>query len=147
LWRNKQLRTDKLTDGQNLPVPAEENELTNTGMQPTAEDRVTIAPGVLLTMIRMGAVRTSGVVRMGNTPGGVNAWLRRTPSERGVQVLIEDNTVTIDVYIVADADSNLREVSQNVQRQVARDIEENVGMRVGAVNIHIEDVVFDSPAI
>jgi len=136
-----------LTDGQNLPVPAEENKPANAGMQPTAEDRVTIAPGVLLTMIRLGAERIAGVVRMGNTPGGVNAWLRRTPSERGVQVVIEDNTVTIDVYIVADADSNLREVSQNVQRQVARDIEENVGMRIGAVNIHIEDVVFDSPVV
>jgi uncharacterized alkaline shock family protein YloU len=134
-----------LTDRQNLPVPAEDNQPANSGMQPAPDDRITIAPGVLLTMIRMGAVRTLGVVRMGNTPGGVNAWLRRTPSERGVQIIIEDNTVTIDVYIVADADSNLREVSQNVQRQVARDIEENVGMRVGTVNIHIEDVVFDSP--
>ncbi len=81
---------------------------------------------------------------MGNSPARVNHRLRRTSTERGVQAVIEDQTVAIDVYFVADADADLRDVSINVQRQVARDIEENLGMIVGAVNVHIEDVVFDS---
>jgi uncharacterized alkaline shock family protein YloU len=107
-------------------------------------DRITIAPGVLLTVIRLAALQVPGVVRMGNTPGGVNRWWRRTPTERGVQALIDGQTVVIDVYIVTQAEANLRQVSYNVQKQVARDIQENVGMTVGAVNVHIEDVVFDS---
>jgi uncharacterized alkaline shock family protein YloU len=109
------------------------------------DDKITIAPGVLLTLVRLAALHVPGVVRMGNTPGGVNRWLRRTPAERGVQILVEDQTVMVDVYIIADADANLREVSYNVQKQVARDIQENVGMIVGAVNVHIEDVVFGLP--
>ena len=125
-------------------VPAGETKLEAQGMEPRASDRVTIAPGVLLTVVRLASLQVSGVARMGNTPGGVNRWLRRTPSELGVQALIEDQTVTVDVYIVADADSNLRDTSRTVQRTVARAIEENIGMRVGAVNIHIEDVSFDS---
>ncbi len=84
-------------------------------------------------------------MHMGNTPGGVNRWFRRTPAERGVQILVEGQTVVIDVYIIADADASLREVSYNVQKQVARDIQENVGMTVGAVNVHIEDVMFGLP--
>jgi uncharacterized alkaline shock family protein YloU len=107
-------------------------------------DRITIAPGVLLTVVRLAVLRVPGVVRMGNTPGGVNRWLRRASTERGIQALIEDQAVVIDVYFVADADANLREVSYNVQRQIARDIEDNLGMIVGAVNVHIEDVVFGS---
>ena len=114
------------------------------GREPLAADRISIASNVLLTVIRLGAERVSGVVRMGSTPGGVNRWLRRTPAERGVQIVIEEQTVTIDVYIVVDAEAKLNTVSQNVQKQVARDIEENIGMHVGAVNIHIEDVVFAS---
>jgi len=106
-------------------------------------DRIIIAPGVLLTVIRLAALRSPGVVRMGNTPGGVNRWFHRTPTERGVQVLIDGQTVIIDVYIIADGNANLRDVSYNVQQQVSRDIEENVGMSAGAVNVHIEDVIFD----
>ncbi len=109
-------------------------------------DKITIAPGVLLTVVRLAALQVPGVARMGNTPGGVNRWLRRTPAERGVQILVDDQTVIVDVYIVADADANLREVSYNVQKQVARDIQENVGMIIGAVNVHIEDVIFGLPA-
>jgi len=112
------------------------------GLEPLPADRVSIASNVLLTVIRLGAERVPGVVRMGSTPGGVNRWLRRTPAERGVQIVIEDQTVTIDVYIVVDAEARLNTVSKNVQKQVARDIEENIGMHVGTVNIHIEDVVF-----
>lgn len=119
------------------------NELiTVTGMQPLPEDRVSIAPGVLLTMIRMAALGVPGVVQMGNTPGGVNAWLRRTPTERGVQILIDGQTVTVSAYLIVDATSNFRAVSRNVQAAIARDIEENVGMQIGTINIHIEDVVF-----
>ncbi len=59
-------------------------------------------------------------------------------------MLIDDQTVTIDVYIVVNAECNLREVSQNVQKLVARDIEDNVGMHIGNINVHIEDVVFDA---
>jgi len=113
-----------------------------TGMQPLPEDRVLIAPGVLLTMIRMAALRVPGVVQMGNTPGGVNAWLRRTPTERGVQVTIDGQTVTVRVYLILDATANFHTVSRNVQAAIARDIEENMGMQIGTINIHIEDVVF-----
>jgi uncharacterized alkaline shock family protein YloU len=108
-------------------------------------DKITIAPGVLLTVVRLAALQVRGVLRMGSTPGGVNRWLRRTPAEQGVQILVDEQTVIVDVYIVADADANLREVSYNVQKQVARDIQENVGMIVGAVNVHIEDVIFGLP--
>jgi uncharacterized alkaline shock family protein YloU len=125
-----------------------ESRLTSTNGQRAAvprlpTDRIVIAPGVLLTVIRLAALQVPGVARLGNTPGGVNRWLRRTPTERGVQVLLEDTNVLVDVYIVVHADTNLRDVSYNVQKQVARDLKESLGMNVRAVNIHIEDVVFD----
>jgi uncharacterized alkaline shock family protein YloU len=132
-----------------LPNKATGNDLSSEirptlqGYSPLPADRVTVAPGVLLTVIRMGALQVPGVVKMGNTPGGVNAWMRRTPAERGVQVIIADHLVNVDVYIIADGDAILREVSYNVQQRVARAIEENVGMHIGAINIHIEDVVFE----
>src|SRR5690348_13734219 len=93
-----------------------------TTEEPLPGDRITIAPGVLLTVVRLAALRVEGVAHMGSTPGAVNRWLRRTPAERGIQMLIDDQTVTIDIYIVVNAEANLREVSRDVQRLVARDI-------------------------
>jgi uncharacterized alkaline shock family protein YloU len=119
-----------------------EFEKLPVGGSPALADKITIAPAVLLTVVRLAALRVPGVVRMGNTPGGVNRWLRRTPGERGIQMLVDDEIVVVDVYVVADADANLREVSYNVQGDVARAIVENVGMTVGAVHVHIEDVVW-----
>ena len=133
-----------LLKADNLPGPEHDAKTEAQSQELVAADRISIASNVLLTVIRLGAERVQGVVRMGTTPGGVNRWLRRAPAERGVQIVIEDQTVTIDVYIVVDAEAKLNIVSQNVQKQVARDIEENIGMHVGAVNIHIEDVVFAS---
>lgn len=135
-----------MADTHNLPVPAGNSKVAIHSMEPNPNDRIMIAPGVLLTVVRLAALAVPGVVNMGSAPGGVNRWLRRAPAERGVQVLIEGETATIDVYIVVQADANLREVSRTVQNQVGRDVQENVGMHIGAINIHIEDVAFESPS-
>jgi uncharacterized alkaline shock family protein YloU len=49
----------------------------------------------------------------------------------------------MELYLALKQDVNIREVSRNVQQQVARAIQEMVGMDVGHVNIHIEDIDYD----
>jgi len=107
-------------------------------------DTVTIAPGVLLTIARLATLDVPGVVRMGSTPGGVDRLLRRVPSANGVQIAIDDDTVTAHLYVVAEASANLREMSVQIQRSVERSIRDLLGMRVASVNVHIEDVAFAS---
>jgi uncharacterized alkaline shock family protein YloU len=105
-------------------------------------DTVTIAPGVLLTIVRLATVEVPGVIRMGSTPGGVDRLLRRVPSANGVQISIEDGVVTAHLYVVADAATNMREMSVKIQKSVARSIRDLLGMKVESVNVHIEDVEF-----
>lgn len=109
-------------------------------------DSVTIAPGVLLTVARMATLDVPGVVRMGNTPGGVDRLLRRVPAANGVQIAVDEGTVTAHLYVVADAAVNLREMSAHIQNSVSRSIRELLGMQVESVNVHIEDVAFAQPA-
>jgi len=52
----------------------------------------------------------------------------------------------VDLYLVLDKDVNIREVSRNVQHQVARAIAEMTGLKVGHVNIHIEDIDYHTEA-
>ncbi|MBN1967662.1 MAG: Asp23/Gls24 family envelope stress response protein [Anaerolineae bacterium] len=109
-------------------------------------DRVTVAPEVLLTVARYATLRVEGVARMSSIPGGVDRLWRRTPSAEGVQILVDGQAATIDLFVVVKARYNMREVSHAVQREVARAIRQTIGMEIRAVNVHIDDVVFDPPA-
>jgi uncharacterized alkaline shock family protein YloU len=104
--------------------------------------RTTIAPEALITIARLASLAVPGVERMGSAPGRVNRWFKRGSAE-GVQIQVSDNTVTAALYLVVKAGHNVREVSRSVQAEVARAMQEMVGMDVLAVNVYIEDVSFD----
>lgn len=103
--------------------------------------KTTLAPEVLLTIARMSALGVEGVARLAPIPGGFDRLFRRGADD-GVRLTVEDSLVYIDLYLVLANNVNVREVSRNVQAQVARAISEMVGMEVGHVNIHIEDIEY-----
>jgi uncharacterized alkaline shock family protein YloU len=46
----------------------------------------------------------------------------------------------VDVYVVVAPEVNMREVGQAIQAEIARAMQEIVGMEVSTVNVHIQDV-------
>ena len=106
-----------------------------------SKGKTTIAPGVLLTIARLTALGVPGVVRMADVPGGVDRLFRRGASE-GVRIEVDDDTVAVDLYLVLANETNAREVSRVVQSEVARAVEDMVGMQVKRIDIHIEDIDF-----
>ncbi len=103
--------------------------------------KTTVTPDVLLTVARMAALSVEGVSSMAHMPGGVNRLFRR--SDEGVRMTVEDGQAFVDIYLILDSDVNVREVSRNVQQQVARAIAELVGLEIGHINIHIEDIWYE----
>ena len=106
---------------------------------PRSPGKTTIDPGVLVTIAQLTALQVDGVSRMSSLPGSVNRFLRRSHGQ-GVKIEIEDDKVHADVYVVLTPEANLRDVGRNIQDEIARAISEMVGMDVGAINIHIEDI-------
>lgn len=104
--------------------------------------KTTLTPDVLLTIARMSALEVEGVKSMAHVKGGVNSLFGR--AHDGVRVVIEDGQVLVDLYLVLVSDVNIREVSRTVQHTVARAIAEMTGLEVGHVNIHIEDIDYES---
>lgn len=104
--------------------------------------KTTVAPDVLVTIAKMSALSVPGVSRMANVSGGVNRLFRRGVHD-GVRIEVEDNVVVASLYLVLKEDVNIREVSRNVQKQVARAIQEMIGMEVGSIDIHIEDIDYE----
>ncbi|MBL8110663.1 MAG: Asp23/Gls24 family envelope stress response protein, partial [Anaerolineales bacterium] len=101
-------------------------------------DKTTIAPDVLITIVRLSALSVPGVSRMAGVTGGVNRLFRRGAHD-GVRIEVEDNLAVIDLHLILKRDVNIREVSRNVQEQVTRAVTETVGMDVGAVHVHVEN--------
>lgn len=107
--------------------------------------KTTVAPEVMLTIAQLTALNVPGVSAMSNMPGGVNRLFKRGPGE-GVRMDIRDDVVYVDLYLVLKKDVNIRDTSRQVQQQVARAISEMVGLSVGRVNIHVEDIDYSAEA-
>ena len=104
--------------------------------------KTTVSPDVLVTIARLSALSVPGVSRMAQIPGGVNRLFKRGIGD-GVRIEVKDNVVTANLYLIMKQHVNLREVSRNVQHQVARALQEMVGMDIGGIEIHIEDIDVD----
>lgn len=101
--------------------------------------KTTIAPEVLVTIARLTALSVPGVSRLATIPSEVERFFNRGISE-GIKISVENDLVYADIYIILQKDVNVRDVSRSVQSQVVRAISEMVGMEVGKVNVHIEDI-------
>jgi uncharacterized alkaline shock family protein YloU len=106
----------------------------------TVSGKTTIAPGVLHTIARLTALNVGGVSRLASSLStSVNRLFKGRYSE-GIIIDIQDDVVYLDLFIILKSNVNIRDVSRNIQRNVARAISEMVGMQVGRVNIHVEDI-------
>lgn len=108
----------------------------------TTQGKTTVSPEVLTTIARLAALSVPGVSRLAPVPGGVNRLFRRGAGD-GVRIETDENVVFADLYLVLKQDVNIREVSRNIQHNVARAVQEMVGMDVGNINIHIEDIDYE----
>ena len=105
--------------------------------------KTTVAPDVLIEIARMAALKVAGVSGMAPVSGGVNRLFRRGIGD-GVRITIEEDTVFVDIYLILENGINIRDTSRNIQKKVTRAIHEMVGMDVGGVNIHIEDIAYET---
>jgi len=103
--------------------------------------KTTIAPEVLITTIKLTALSVSGVHSLATAPVSLDNLFKKG-SDEGVVLDVENNTVYADLYVVVNNDINVRNVGRQVQSKVARAISELVGMEIGKINVHIEDIKY-----
>ncbi len=106
-----------------------------------APGATTIAPNVLVTIAQLAALRVDGVAGLAPLPPSVNRLFRRGTGD-GVAVEVKNGKVSAELYLVFEPETNMREVSRQVQQSVARAIEEMVGMSAERIDINIQDVAY-----
>lgn len=103
--------------------------------------KTTISIDVLLTIARLTTLEVQGVSRMSNVPSRrFKTMLLHRQEQDGLHIEVVDDLVYTDLYVVVEPDVNIREVGRNIQIAVARAITEMIGMQVGVVNVHVEDI-------
>ena len=103
--------------------------------------KTTVAPEVLVTIARLTALEVPGVSRTAPIPRTGKHLLGRGADE-GVKLEVHSDQVFADLFLILENDVNILEVSREVQSKVARSISEMVGMNIGRINIHIENIDF-----
>ncbi|NMC52051.1 MAG: Asp23/Gls24 family envelope stress response protein [Chloroflexi bacterium] len=107
--------------------------------------KTTIAPEVLITTIKLTALSVTGVHSLTTAPVRLDNLFKKGADE-GVVLDVENNTVYADLYVILENDVNVRNVGRQIQSKVSRAISELVGMEIGKINVHIEDIKYPQPS-
>lgn len=104
--------------------------------------KTTLTPDVIFTIAKMTALAVEGVASLAKTPGGIDRIFKQKLND-GVRIVVDDGMVYLDMYVILKANYNVREVSRNIQTHVSRAVSEMIGMEIGHINIHIENIRYD----
>lgn len=111
--------------------------------KPVTPGKTTISIDVILTITQLTTLDVPGVNRMSQVPSRrFRSMLLHRQEKDGLHVEVVDDVVYTEIYVVLDSDVNIREVGRNIQSAVARAITEMIGMQVGVINVHVEDIVY-----
>lgn len=103
--------------------------------------KTTISPEVLVSIALLATTSVEGVSHMIAGPRDMNTLFKKGIAE-GIGLTVEDDIVYTDLYVVLKKNYKVRDVCRQIQTQVSRSISELVGMDVGRVNVHVEDIDF-----
>ena len=108
------------------------SETTNLG-------RITISPKAIATIAANAASQSYGVVGMAskNIVDGIANVLAKDP-HHGVEVDADDESITIDMYVVVEYGTRVSSVATSVANAVRYKVEQTLGMPVRAVNVHVQ---------
>lgn len=101
--------------------------------------KTTIAPEVLVSIAQLATLSIDGVCRLTPSPRDVNNLFKKGLTE-GINIIVENNAVYADIYVVLRHEVIVRDVCKSIQNQVSRSIAEMVGLEIGHINVHVEDI-------
>ncbi|MBP5311422.1 MAG: Asp23/Gls24 family envelope stress response protein [Clostridia bacterium] len=109
----------------------------------TENDEMLVTDEALAVIAGMAAMEVNGVAGMSTGfTGGLAEVLGRTNLAKGVKVLSRDGVTTVDIYVIVKYGVRIPEVAFEIQECVRGNIENQAGILVDAVNIHVQGVDF-----
>jgi uncharacterized alkaline shock family protein YloU len=104
------------------------------------QGKVTVAPSVLTSIVRLTALEQEGVHKLAPVPRPMRGLLTGSRADEGILLGLGDEGVSVELHVVADSNTNMLKLGDTLQAEVTRAIEEMVGLRVKSVDVYIDDV-------
>lgn len=103
---------------------------------------VNISSDVIATYAGAVAVECFGVVGMAtvSVKDGLVKLLRRESLQKGIEVSVEDNAISLKLHIIVAYGVSISAVADNLIENIRYKVEEFTGMRVQDVEVFVEGV-------
>jgi uncharacterized alkaline shock family protein YloU len=111
-------------------------------MEDTRLGRVEVSPTAISSLASQVVLESYGVVGMAtkDLASGIVEILQPASHRRGVDVDIDDEQITIDLYVVVEYGTRIATVARNIQSAVKYSVERALGVPVLSVNVHVQDL-------
>lgn len=107
-----------------------------------ARGRIAITDEAIAELAGHTAMQCYGVVGLDYPTLG--SRLRRLfqpgGQSRGIRVGQEENVVSIDLFIIVENGTNIREISRNLVDQITYTVAKHTGLTIKEVNVHISNI-------
>ena len=116
------------------------------GKEETTIGSIHISPAAVATIAYHAALQSYGVVGLASRSlaEGLAHAITREPS-RGVAVHYDNEALSIDVYVIVEFGTRVASVASSVANAVRYAVEKHVGLKVDAVNVHVQGLRVSNP--
>jgi len=116
------------------------------GQEKTTLGSIHISPNAIATITYHATLQSYGVVGLApkNLAEGIANTITREPT-RGVNVHFDGDTLDIDIYVIVEFGTRIASVATSVANTVRYQVEKNVGLKVHAVNVHVQGLRISNP--
>ena len=103
---------------------------------------ITISPEVIAKYAGSVAVECFGIVGMAavNMKDGLVRLLKRESLTHGINVVINENKITLDFHVIVSYGVSISAVADNLISTVKYKVEEFTGLEIEKINIFVEGV-------
>jgi uncharacterized alkaline shock family protein YloU len=101
---------------------------------------IDISTATIATIANQAVNQCYGVVGMAskNLVNGIAHLLSRDGGRRGIEVMIEQDMIIIDVYVIVEYGMPIRTVAESIQNTVTYHVEKVIGLPVREVNVYVQ---------
>ena len=105
-------------------------------------DGIKISNDVVAVIAGVAVSEVQGVASMaGGFAGGISEVLSGKKNlSKGIKVDTDEKEVKIDVNIIVEYGSRIRDVAFEIQNRVKKSVENMTGLKVAEVNVHVQGV-------
>jgi uncharacterized alkaline shock family protein YloU len=117
-------------------------EMSNSGINQSL-GVINISPNAISMVAGIAAMQCFGVVGMAshNIQDGISELLTGKDNlSKGIEIVIEEDSIIVDLYIIVEYGVRIKEVARNVIQNVKYAIENQLGLQISEINVIVQGV-------